>query len=303
MEKLKIKLENEKYTYLYKWCVKSPRAILQIVHGSKENIHRYMHLIKYLNKNDINVLAIDLRGHGKAFFEQNELGNMGINSFVNLVNDVEIISKIIKDEYSNIPYTIYGHSMGSFVVRAHSIIFGAPQYIISGTNEESWIKPSIGIFIAKLTRVIKGKNTWNKLIDNLSYKSFSKKFKKENHSLSWLSNDPKVWDEFVKDPLNGSKFTNESFIGMLKLLKFIRKNNSYKKIKSNHTLLIAGENDPVGRMSKGPKKVYSKMLKQKKCVNLIIYKKGRHEVHNDLNKLVVYDDIVNFILKKNNQKD
>ncbi|CAM9145400.1 alpha/beta fold hydrolase [Mycoplasma marinum] len=292
MEKEKINLKDKEYTYLYKWTVKKPKAILHIIHGSKEHIGRYEELISFLNKHDISVYGMDIRGHGISAIEQDVQGH--IESYKLLLDDIEKMNKIIKKENPKTNIVMYGHSMGSFILRYYLKYHKEYDAIISGTKESTLFNSYADLNVARLSRIIRGKKKANWLIETLSYKTFDKKMPKGE---SWLSNDSQVQEKYDSDKLNPKVFTNESFVAMLSWLKQIRKSETYTNYKGR-LLIIAGTKDPVGNMGKGPKKVFNKFKKRGANIQIKLYKNGHHEIHNDHDKLTTYQDIVNFILDK-----
>ena len=59
------------------------------------------------------------------------------------------------------------------------------------------------------------------------------------------------------------------------------------------TLFLAGDMDPVGNYGEAVKKVYERFLKTGcKDVKLKLYKDGRHEMLNELNKDEAYADVL-----------
>ena len=69
--------------------------------------------------------------------------------------------------------------------------------------------------------------------------------------------------------------------------------------KEESTLIIAGEDDPVGRMGKGPSWLYNRYKKLGLSdVTLKIYSRMRHEILNETDRERVYRDILEFITRK-----
>ena len=70
-----------------------------------------------------------------------------------------------------------------------------------------------------------------------------------------------------------------------------------KKMDENKpVLLFAGDMDPVGNYGEGPKEVYKKMKEAGvKNIKLKMYKDGRHEMLNEINKHEVYEMIYKWI--------
>ena len=292
-----MKKEKKLNTYIYKWEVEKPKGILQIVHGSKEHISRYKDFIEYLNKNQITVVAMDLRGHGEFSYENNTLGNMGEGDIQKLVvDDVEELSKLISKEYKGIPYTIFGHSMGSFIVRRYAQRYNsADKYIFCGTNHQPKVMSIAALGIIKITKALKGKDSNNKLLDDMSYKTFGKKFK--NKEGSWMTSDPKQQPS-EDDKLFGFPFDNKTFEAMLQWSNDISKTKNIKSHDDKPTLFTAGDNDPVGNFGKGVKSAFNKYSKHNNNVEIKIYENMRHEILNEKGNEEVYKDLKDFILRK-----
>ena len=61
-------------------------------------------------------------------------------------------------------------------------------------------------------------------------------------------------------------------------------------------LLVSGENDPIGDMGKGIRKIASRLEKQNfSNITLQLYPHMRHEPIHEQNKQQVYQDIVDWI--------
>ena len=95
-----------------------------------------------------------------------------------------------------------------------------------------------------------------------------------------------------------SQFYNDLVEG---LLEINQTSNIDKMNKDLPILLFAGDMDPVGNYGKGPQEVYDKM---KSCgvkdIELVMYEQGRHEMLNEINKMDVYQMILNWINNKFN---
>ena len=64
-------------------------------------------------------------------------------------------------------------------------------------------------------------------------------------------------------------------------------------------MLFAGDMDPVGNYGQGPQEVYNKMKEVGiENIELKIYKNGRHEMLNEVNKDEVYNMIISWINKQ-----
>ena len=81
---------------------------------------------------------------------------------------------------------------------------------------------------------------------------------------------------------------------MFDMMSYIEKKSNINKIpKSLPVFICAGEEDPVGDFGYAPKKVYKDFKNAGiKDVVLKLYPEDRHEILNELDQDVVYDDIL-----------
>ncbi|CCX45977.1 uncharacterized protein BN455_01265 [Firmicutes bacterium CAG:103] len=107
-------------------------------------------------------------------------------------------------------------------------------------------------------------------------------------------------DAYIADPLCGAMATAGMFHDMMGGLQYIWKTENLNKMnKATPVYFMAGDSDPVGNYGEGVKKVYNRFLKVGcKDVKLKLYKDGRHEMLNELNKDEVYADILDWLNSK-----
>jgi alpha-beta hydrolase superfamily lysophospholipase len=100
---------------LYRWAASTPRrATLALIHGLAEHAGRYAALADRLNPAGIEVVAIDLRGHGHA---------PGKRVWVKRFDDYLLDAQALLDEASasGAPLFLMGHSMGGAVAALYAI--------------------------------------------------------------------------------------------------------------------------------------------------------------------------------------
>ena len=93
-----------------------PRAVVQLVHGIAEHVDRYDHFARFLTEQGFAVVAEDHMGHGKS------INNGGIQGYFHggwfaAVADTCHLLELTREAYPDIPYSLFGHSMGSFMAR------------------------------------------------------------------------------------------------------------------------------------------------------------------------------------------
>lgn len=278
---------------------KTPKAIMQIVHGMSEYIERYDEFAKFLNENNILVVGHDHLGHGESVdIETPQYGYIAKGESAQiLVEDTYQITNYIKKRYPTIPLFILGHSMGSFVLRNYlkaysNKVDGAILMGTGGKREE-----------VKMTkRLLKGLNTIspkavNHAFHHMSFSSFNKKIKQPISSNAWLSKNEDNVLTYDADEKCGFTFTNNGFYTLINLIDGATQKNWFKTIQADLPILIvSGEKDPVGSYGKIPRKVAVELTDHYfSDVTLRLYHDLRHEILNEVEKEDVMNDIYDWL--------
>jgi alpha-beta hydrolase superfamily lysophospholipase len=277
------------------------KGVIQIVHGSLEHAQRYNYFANELNKNGYIVYANDLRGHGKSAKTKDDLGHFSYkkNGWELAINDLHYITNRIREDYPHLPIYLFGHSMGSFLVRNYVSTYEnkSDGFILSGTASSSILIHLIKL-LAKLEIYKKGGTSRNIKLHNLVYGSLNRKIKNPKTSADFISRDMTEVKKYLQDPFCGYTATVEYIYEMLKGLIIANKNICFKSTPHHlKILLISGKKDPLGGYNgKGVLKVYNSYVNS--GINNIKYKlypKARHELINELNKKEVISDIINWL--------
>lgn len=258
------------------------KAVLQIAHGMAEHKERYEKFADYLCSQNVAVYINDHLGHGESVASKDEKGYFGKMSYQAMVEDARKLTEIAKDEYPAIPYFVFGHSMGSFVMRIYLAKYGdlIDGAIICGTGGSN---PALGIGMAltKLIAKCKGDHHRSKFIDNLAFGAYNKKFEGRTN-FDWLTKDNDIVDEYIADEECGYLFTVNGFLGLFGALKYANSKECFETTPNIPILMISGENDPVGGYGKGVKEVYENLCSSgHKHVTMCLYENARHEVLNE----------------------
>lgn len=285
----------------------TPRGVLQIIHGMAEYVDRYDSMARYFAEKGYAVYGNDHIGHGKSVNRKYPLGYFGENNEngATFVKDARLLTEIAKKENPEIPFILFGHSMGSFLARVYLSEYGddLDAAIICGTGD----KPS-GLKIALKIADRKAKRRPAKdgaLLNKLAFSSYNKKTKGYT-DFDWLSTDEEVVRQYIKDPLCGFCFSNQGFRDLLTLNRHMVSDDVLVATpKSLPILFVAGTKDPVGNYGKGVKKT-ARLYKHADCnVKVKLYKGDRHEIHNEKNRKEVYKDLFKFMVEtteKGNKK-
>jgi alpha-beta hydrolase superfamily lysophospholipase len=292
--------------FFYHWKVKdgkSIKGIVQISHGVGEHAGRYKWIAKKLQKQGYEVYANDHRIHGRSVKSSDYLGFYdGDDYFSDAILDMRKLTEIIKTQHPNKKIILLGHSMGSLLSRDYVTKFGEDlgALILSGTASFMKGLGSFGMMSAKFLSKLNGKHRSNELLKNLFFNQFNKKFKPNRTKVDWISSDEKQVDKFEADPLRIEDFSLSVFLDILKGSKKISKATTFENTPKELPIYIfSGDKDPVGEMGKGVKKVAKNYKKAgAKDVTLKLYKGGRHEMLNEINKKEVLEDLLNWLNKR-----
>ena len=95
------------------------RGIVQISHGMAEHKERYYPFMEFLANNGYIGVINDHRGHGDSVKSEDDLGYFYDTTATYIIEDLHQITQEIKKEYPDLPVYLFGHSMGSLVVRCY----------------------------------------------------------------------------------------------------------------------------------------------------------------------------------------
>lgn len=296
-------LSSNKKDYLtyYKYIPKTEiKAIVQISHGMCEHIGRYDDFADYLTRYGILVCGNDHLGHGNSVKSKEDYGYFGREHGAHiLVRDQYVITKLMKNEYPDIPYILFGHSMGSFVARWYLEDYGKSldAAIICGTSGGETMAP-LGIFITDMIIKFKGDRYRSDFLNKMMFGTYNSHVKNPRTISDWLSRDPEMVDNYRADEKCTFTFTARGYHDLLMLLSHISRKEWAGNVPDNlPIMLMSGTEDPVGHYGKGVFHVYKRLKTAGKNVRLKLYKGARHEPLNETNRLEVYKNIKNWIFR------
>lgn len=301
---LKLKVSDNHKIYAYNWRPENEdiKGIVQIAHGMAETSYRYKGFAKELVAQGYIVYANDHRGHGNTAISIDELGYIGPDGFNRMVEDMKEFTDFIRyKENKDLPLFLFGHSMGSFLSQRYISLYGngIQGVILSGTSGDQGPILHVGIRIAKREVAKKGPKTRSLRLNNLSFGNYNKKFKPNRTDFDWLSRDEKEVDKYIEDPYCGEIFTTSFYYDFFRGLKEIFKKSNVEKIPKDLPIYIfTGNKDPVGSMGRGTLKLVKTYQNIGiKDLEYKLYKDGRHEMLNEINKDEVMRDVINWLNK------
>jgi alpha-beta hydrolase superfamily lysophospholipase len=274
-----------------------PKGIVQLVHGMCEYKIRYLPLMRFLAENGYVAACYDQRGHGESVTQKEDLGWFNDFHGKAIVEDCAQVTKYLKTEYPNLPLTLYGHSMGSMVVRCylreHDDLID--KLVVCGSPASNPLA-GVAVGLAKTIRLFRGQRHRSKMLAFLSTGKGKKAFQKAGKG-SWLTHDEEIVKAYYSDERCRYTFTVNGFENLFNLMKYTYKKRGYKVQKPDLPILfISGSDDPL---MLGEPRFHSSA--QNICdrgytnVTSVIYPAMRHEVLNEIGKEEVWDDILYFM--------
>lgn len=272
-----------------------PVGVLQMCHGMVEYIDRYDEFASFLATQGYYVVGHDHLGHGLSIVSEDKLGyfhHPDGNAVV--ISDIQQLRVKTQEKYPKLPYFMMGHSMGSFLLRQYLGLYsgGLSGAVIMGTGNQPNAILLGGMLVCKLISLFKGWEHRSKLVNNMAAGGYEKKL-----GLSWLSKNPENQEKYLKDPLCGFVFTLNAYYHMFQGMFLM--NTQEKEGKASKALplfFVSGAEDPVGQNGKGVEKVvklYQESGYQK--VQMKLYEGDTHEILQECDRQVVFQDILNFL--------
>ncbi|EGT3796320.1 alpha/beta hydrolase [Clostridioides difficile] len=291
--------------YTYKWedeNIKKPKAVIQIAHGMAETAQRYETFAKVLTKNGYIVYINDHRGHGKTAKIIENVGHLAEKEgFRCLVEDMYTLTNIIKKENEDLPIYLFGHSMGSFASQRYIMDYSnnLAGLILCGSNGKQGIILNLAHLI--INREIKkyGRRSKSNKINNLIFGGEIIR-RNEKTKFDWLSRDKEQVEKYINDPFCGVVCSCGFFYDLVQGLKEIEDKENLKKVPLDIPIyIISGDKDPIGKNGKGVLRLRDRYIKLGvKDVTCKLYKDGRHELLNEINREEVFEDIICWLNNK-----
>jgi alpha-beta hydrolase superfamily lysophospholipase len=249
--------------FCYRWLPAGPvRGVLQLSHGMGEHALRYREPLQPLLDAGIAIYANDHRGHGRT--SPDTLGEFGPGGFAALVDDMAVLSRLIRAQNPGKKLVLMGHSMGSFAAQIyladHSDLIDG--YVLSGSAAIDKLQAPRGGLSA---------------IGGVS---------NPRTPFDWLSRDEGEVDKYIADPLCGFTVSeasrNSMFAASARSLDMAKLGRIRKDLP---VYIFAGDKDPINadltRLTPLVERYRAAGLTD---ITTDYYKDGRHEMLNETNR-------------------
>lgn len=262
-----------------------PNGIIQLIHGFGEHSRRYLHMITTFMEAGYIVAADDHVGHGKTAVENDKWGDWGTKGFTTMMEDEKKLHDLVVEKFPDVPYFMFGHSMGSFITRMYIAKYGADLKgaTICGTTGE-W--PGIDDNIAMVRKLVdegKGEESDASLGGALMGWMFARIKEGVKLGNEWICDDPFVQNDHAADPFDAftKPTTNRAWLYFMEMMKDISSREWAEKVPKELPIYnIAGDQDPVGQYGTGVYQVTNWLMDTGHDVTTRLYPGYRHEIHN-----------------------
>lgn len=274
-----------------------PKGIIQIVHGMCEYKGRYEEMMEYFANRGYIAVAHDQRGHGETAKDSADLGWFGDKTGEAIVEDAVAVTREIKKRYPNLPLTLFGHSMGSMVVRCYLQKHDTEidKLIVCGSPSANPLA-GIAVGLTKAIALFKGERHRSGMLSYLSTGKGNDKFPNEGQS-AWLSRNRENIDKYNDDPYCKYIFTCNGFENLFRLMKNTYNKKRYQVKNPKLPIRFVSGSDDAVLVSE------EKWLKAHDCLRAVgyenvsgkLYHGLRHEIHNELGREEVLADLYAFV--------
>ena len=250
------------------WSVDSPKAVMALVHGFGEHSGRYAHMAAHLNANDIAVVAVDLRGHGKT------PGKRGvIRNYDDFRADIAALMESATGFYPDTPLILYGHSMGGGIVLDYGLGHQDDLPIIASAPLITLTQPLAAPLrlIIKIMGVLNPNGSMKQPIDGTK-----------------ISNLASEQEAYMADPLNHGTMGFRLGHAIIKTGETIAKQAATW---DRPLLLLHSKADQLTGFDGS-----SDFAKAAKRTAFHAFESPQHEMHNDASRDEVYTRMTDFIL-------
>ncbi len=266
-----------------------PMGIVQLVHGFGEHSRRYLHMIVALMDAGFIVAADDHVGHGKTAIINDTWGDWGDAGCHTMMEDEHSLMELTREKYPDLPYFMFGHSMGSMIARDFAATYGdeLTGLIICGTPGIFRMTDEVAPKLQAAIDEGKAHESDPAFVGELMGWMFARCEEGAQLGNEWICHDPYVQKDHAEDPFDA--FThpthNISLLNFIEMMKVIEGPEWAAKVPADLPILnIAGDQDPVGEWGAGVYQVANWLVDTGHDVITRLYSGYRHEIHN-------YDDL------------
>ena len=250
----------------YHWEAADAAAVLCIIHGQGEYGEMYDHMAEEMVRNNISVLAMDLRGHGYSIGRRGHIGGRDT-----VLRDVDSLIALAARKYIHLPIIVYGHSLGGNILldyRLNGSLATMPALYIAASP---WL-----VLTRKYSPIMRG---YVRLMSLM----------KPRHLFNIHVN------KLVADKPIHNFISARTLLDRVEVTKRLLDIDSYDLKKQRKPLIIMHGSDDKICTIEGPNKISE--IDREECT-LIVWEGCGHELHNadtNTNSMVYFDKLAEII--------
>lgn len=256
------------------WTTRESLGTLVVTHGISEHSDSYAKTADNLCKLGWNVIAWDLRGHGRSEGKRGHIGN-----FADYSRDLaQLLRHLKRVGHLEKPFALVGHSMGGLITLRFLIdeTLDAPR---PGAAVLS--SPLLGVALAVPPVKDLAARFLNRMWPSITLYN---EIKTEDlvRDIEWLKT-------YEKDALRHDKISPALYLGMFEVIEEVKRSGS--KVKLPILVQAAGQERIVSLQA--IKDFFPEISSSNK--KLVVYEDSYHEIYNDLDRESVFKDLDRFV--------
>lgn len=268
---------------------------VQLLHGLAEHSGRYNDLIQVLVRAGYQVLRHDHVTHGQSRTSNETLGDWRMrDQWSQMVADCTTVYEQLADP--QLPYIIVGHSMGSIIARelAATTSHTVDKLVLLGSLPRIYSRDIVpAITMGWLVTLF----TWNRP-SNFLYQLIARNTKDAyGHPRGWLTTDDSIIHALDLDADYGFIYRAKFYLDFFRAIRRVNTTRWIRLLPNAPTLFLTGDDDPAGRYGQGVEDLVEHLqeLRPDVAVTLKRYSGMRHELHNEVGKDNVFNDLINWL--------
>ncbi|MGE4130886.1 MAG: lysophospholipase [Bdellovibrionales bacterium] len=253
------------------WTPENPRGLFLITHGLAEHSECYHHVAKDLAEDNWQVVAWDLRGHGRSEGKRGYVQNL-----TKFIEDLALFVDQLHRTHPDRSMVLFGHSMGGLITTRYWQL-NRPEYVqaLSLSSPAFGLSVQVPRFKEALAKVaVKWVPTLT-MYNEIRYED--------------LTRDEEMLKSHRSDTLRHEKISPGLFLSMLENFKLASDEADHIKIPV--LMQLSGEDRIVS--TEASRDLFEKIPNKSK--SLIVYPDSLHEVFNDRERDHAIADLKKFI--------
>lgn len=303
--------EKGKSIYTKKWHSEGIEivGVIQIAHGLGETVEYYDELANFFAERGYAVYINEALGHGRTAGDIKDPnykfsgGDAGIDCINHMVDDLKKLTGIIKKQNPDKPVFLIGHSFGSVLAQIYAYRYGEELNGVIYSGVLGCIKKE------KLDSLINVAETESEELGRhaSSRKAFNEFFAHANDQFNvigtgfeWITSDKQLLKESLESPYANIPFNVGFYVDFAHSIKDVTDEKNIKEIpKDLPVFSVSGGNDYFSDNGENVIKLINKYKEVGiENVSFKIYRGKRHSILREVNRNVVYRDILKWIEKQ-----